>query len=93
MCGSGVLALVDKKITPEVQGAKVRAQGAKIRTEGAKVRTSISNNIQGKGCSNNIQVQMQPSPPPHKFFTDPYARCSDCCIVLVLVGGGGSGSS
>ncbi len=38
MCASGVLALVDRRITPQVQGAKVRAQGAKVRTEGAKVR-------------------------------------------------------
>ena len=32
---SGVLALVDNRITPQ-------AQGAKIRTEGAKVKISIS---------------------------------------------------
>jgi len=42
MCASGVLALVDRRITPQAQGAKVRAQSAKVRTEGAKVRTSIS---------------------------------------------------
>ena len=37
--------LVDGRITPQAQGAKVRAQGAKVRTEDAKVRTSI---YQGK---------------------------------------------
>ena len=42
MCTSGVLALVDRRTTPQVQGAKVRAQGAKVRTEGATVGTSIS---------------------------------------------------
>ncbi len=42
MCASGVLALVDRRTTPQVQGAKVRAQGAKVRTEGATVGTSIS---------------------------------------------------
>ena len=40
MCASGVLALVDRRITPQVQGAKVRVQGTKVRTEGEKVRTS-----------------------------------------------------
>ena len=38
----GVFALLDRRIIPKEQGAKVRAQGAKIRTEGAKVRTSNS---------------------------------------------------
>ena len=33
MCASGVLALVDRRITPQVQGAKVRSQGAKVRTD------------------------------------------------------------
>ena len=42
MCASGVLALVDRKMTPQAQGPKVRAQGANVRTEGAIVRTSIS---------------------------------------------------
>ena len=42
MGASGVLALVDRRITPQAQGAKVRAHGAKVRTESAKVRTSIS---------------------------------------------------
>ena len=42
MSASGVLSLVDKRLTPQAQGAKVRAQGVKIRTKGAKVRTSIS---------------------------------------------------
>ena len=42
MHASGVRALVDRSITPQVQGTKVRAQGAKVRTEGAKVRISIS---------------------------------------------------
>ena len=32
MCTSGVLALVDRRTTPQVQGAKVRVQGAKVRT-------------------------------------------------------------
>ena len=41
MCASGVLALVDRKVTPQAQGTKVRVQGAKVRTEGAKVGTSI----------------------------------------------------
>ena len=40
MCASGVLALVDRRITPQAQGTKVRAQGAKVRTEGAKVNVS-----------------------------------------------------
>ena len=39
MCASGVLALVDRKITSQAQGAKARTQGAKVITEGAKVRT------------------------------------------------------
>ena len=39
MCASGVLALVDRRITSQAQGAKVRAQGAKVRAQGAKVRT------------------------------------------------------
>jgi len=42
MCASGVLVLVDRRITPQTKGAKVRAEGAKVRTEGAKVRTSMS---------------------------------------------------
>ena len=49
VCVSGVLALVDRRITPQAQGAKVRVQGAKVRVQGAsaraqgaKVRTSIS---------------------------------------------------
>ena len=32
MGASGVRALVDGRITPQAQGAKVRAQGAKVRT-------------------------------------------------------------
>ena len=95
MCGSGVLTLVDKKITPEVQGAKVRAQGAKIRTEGAKVRTSTSNNIQGKGCSN-----MQHSSTNATITTTTQILYRPLCkvqwllhrAVLVRVGGGGGGS-
>ena len=47
MCASGELALVDRRITPQVQEAKVRAQGAKVRTIGAKVRTSISASQKG----------------------------------------------
>ena len=42
ICASGVLALVDRRIAPQAQGAMVRGQGAKFRTEGANVRTSIS---------------------------------------------------
>ncbi len=34
LCASGVLALVDKKIT-------LAAQAAKVKTDGAKVRNSI----------------------------------------------------
>ena len=32
MCASGVVALVDERITLQAQGAKVRAQGTKVRT-------------------------------------------------------------
>ena len=42
MCASRIVALVDRRLTPQVQGAIVRSQGAKVRTEGGKVRTSIS---------------------------------------------------
>ena len=66
MGASGVRALVDRRIIPQAQGAKVRAQGAKVRTEGATVRTSISTSR--KGCSNNIQLQ-QPPPPPTRTNT------------------------
>ena len=37
MCATGVLALVDTRVTPQTQGAKVRAQGAKVR---ANINTS-----------------------------------------------------
>ena len=40
MCASGVLG--DRRITPQAQGAKVRAQDAQVWTVGAKARTSIS---------------------------------------------------
>ena len=40
MGASGVRALVDRRITPQPQGAKVR-------TKGAKVKTSISTSRQG----------------------------------------------
>ena len=33
--------LVDGRITPQAQGAKVRAQGAKVRTECAKVFSGL----------------------------------------------------
>ena len=39
---TGVLALVDRRITPQAQGAKVRAQGATVRAQGAKVKANIS---------------------------------------------------
>ena len=34
--GKRPLALVDRRIAPQAQGAKVRAQGAKVMTEGAE---------------------------------------------------------
>jgi len=43
----GVLVLVDRRITPQARGAKVRVQGAKARPASAQV---------GKGCSNDIQL-------------------------------------
>ena len=38
---SGIVAPVERRETPQVQGAKARMQGAKVRTQGAKIRASI----------------------------------------------------
>ena len=39
-CPSGMIAPVERRETPQAQGAQVRMQGAKVRTQGPKVRAS-----------------------------------------------------
>ena len=60
MDASGVRALVDRRTTPQAQGAKVRAQGVRSGQKGQ--RSEPASAQAGKGCSNNIQLQ-PPLPP------------------------------
>ena len=62
MCASGMLAPVDRRETPQTQGAKARIQGAMVRTQGAKVRANISATWYGKQQQHAIA-----QPPPTRY--------------------------
>ena len=69
-----------------------------MQRSGHKVQRSGPTSTQvSRGCSSNIQLQPPPPPTrtntaqcsnhcnlhkAHEFLTNPYASCSDCCIVL-----------
>ena len=91
MCASGVLVLVDRRITPQVQGAKVRSQGAKVREQHQckSVRmqqqhstTTTTTATTDQDQNSMMQQSLQLAYGFCKEFVCPYASCSDCCIVL-----------